>query len=159
MTDCGLLIRGLCFFCHCPCRRLLACHFARPTCYFRLHFSIPPRAMSTYPFRPPAAAAAPPWFDRAPGCGAIDPANHVALIVWFGCAESAGAPPRAHQSEAVLRRNIRLTRATMYRLCSRHYHPQNHNTNFTHFEAAACSFAAAGRQGQRPHPTSQSNGG
>jgi hypothetical protein len=31
----------------------------------------------------------------------------------------------------------------MYRLCSRHYHLEHYNTNFTHFEAAALRVAAA----------------
>jgi len=93
---------------------------------------------------------APHGFDRAFGCGASQPSRPSrALIVWFGCVESAGAPPRAHKSEAVLRRNIRLTRETMYRLCSRHYHLVHYNTNFTHFEAAACGLRAAAVAGQK----------
>jgi len=87
---------------------------------------------------------APHGTNRAPGCRALAQRPSRALIVWFGCAESAGAPPRAHiQSEAV---RVGIS-ASPAKRCTDFVHATtictDYNTNFTHFEAAACCFAVA----------------
>src|SRR5262245_20282890 len=76
-----------------------------------------------------------------------------ALIVWFGCVESAGAPPRAHikpeKPEAVL---VGIS-ASPAKRCTDFVHattiPAHYNTNFTAFEAAACNLAITASA--RPH--------
>src|SRR5262245_54468869 len=87
---------------------------------------------------------APHGVDRAPGCRALAQRPSRALIVWFGRVESAGAPPRAHiQSEAV---RVGIS-ASPAKRCTDFVHATtictDYNTNFTHFEAAACCFAVA----------------
>src|SRR5262249_24472705 len=106
---------------------------------------------STYPSRPPAAAAAPPMVSTArSSLQGLRPADRLAPSLYGLAVRKLRVRLRAHTSSP--RPSSVGISASPLKRCPDFVHAttiyRHYNTNFTHFEAGGCGLAAAtGRPG------------